>query len=430
MDKVLQGSFAVHLLVLLYAMWRRSGLRRFFVMIRSAWRYSRLRRIWMRFWGMEPNQTVRSWLYRWSERLNTRLAHWRTPVRMLHGSLLGQLYGTIMRCGRNSIVLGWLFRGGDDADSALCCGAVSPIDYVLRDLLHIPVLSSLWDEALLLLAFCWILRTRMARNQPILPRTNVLDAPVLLFIGAGMALMFGVSPFFSIAVSGYRATVQYMLWFFVITRLLRDDRDFAVIYVTLVAIAFVIALHGLYQFVVAAPIPSNWVDQAEQGVRTRVYSIFGSPNIMGDYMVMFAPMTAALAYYFKDKKAKVVCWLATFCMCFACLFTMSRGAWMAMAVAVLVFALLQDRRLLRSCWWQRSLRCFCPLLPAASAICSPTTLPIPPPTAAVPAGGIWRWNTCPPIRFLDLAWACLAAQWRCRHRFTIGSPTSMWTTTM
>ena len=91
MDKVLQGSFAVHLLVLLYAMWRRSGLRRFFVMIRSAWRYSILRRIWMRFWGMEPNQTVRSWLYRWSERLNTRLAHWRTPVRMLHGSLMAPL---------------------------------------------------------------------------------------------------------------------------------------------------------------------------------------------------------------------------------------------------------------------------------------------------------------------------------------------------
>ncbi len=346
MDKVLQGSFAVHLLVLLYAMWRRSGLRRFFVMIRSAWRYSRLRRIWMRFWGMEPNQTVRSWLYRWSERLNTRLAHWRTPVRMLHGSLLGQLYGAIMRCGRNSIVLGWLFRGGMTRILLFAVALYLPIDYVLRDLLHIPVLSSLWDEALLLLAFCWILRTRMARSQPILPRTNVLDAPVLLFIGVGMALMFGVSPFFSIAVSGYRATVQYMLWFFVVTRLLRDDRDFAVIYVTLVAIAFVIALHGLYQFVVAAPIPSNWVDQAEQGVRTRVYSIFGSPNIMGDYMVMFAPMTAALAYYFKDKKAKVVCWLATFCMCFACLFTMSRGAWMAMAVAVLVFALLQDRRLL------------------------------------------------------------------------------------
>lgn len=193
MDKVLQGSFAVHLLVLLYAMWRRSGLRRFFVMIRSAWRYSRLRRIWMRFWGMEPNQTVRSWLYRWSERLNTRLAHWRTPVRMLHGSLLGQLYGTIMRCGRNSIVLGWLFRGGMTRILLFAVALYLPIDYVLRDLLHIPVLSSLWDEALLLLAFCWILRTRMARNQPILPRTNVLDAPVLLFIGVGMALMFGVS---------------------------------------------------------------------------------------------------------------------------------------------------------------------------------------------------------------------------------------------
>lgn len=189
-------------------MWRRSGLRRFFVMIRSAWRYSRLRRIWMRFWGMEPNQTVRSWLYRWSERLNTRLAHWRTPVRMLHGSLLGQLYGTLCAAAATVSCSDGCSVAGMTRILLFAVALYLPIDYVLRDLLHIPVLSSLWDEALLLLAFCWILRTRMARNQPILPRTNVLDAPVLLFIGVGMALMFGVSrsfPLPGLRLSGHGA---------------------------------------------------------------------------------------------------------------------------------------------------------------------------------------------------------------------------------
>jgi O-antigen ligase len=346
MDKLLEGSFVVHLLVLCYAAWRRSGLRRFFVMIRSAWRYSRFRKVWNRFWGMEPRQTETSCLHRNFVRLNTRLARCRIPVRMLRDSMIGKLYGAIVRCGRESRLLGWLFRGGMTRIILFAIALYLPIDYVLRDVMQIPVISSLWDEALLLLAACWLVRTRMARPQPVLPRANVLDMPVVLFMGVGLALMFAVSPFFSIAVSGYRATVQYLLWFFIVTRLLRDDADFHVIYLTLVAIAFLIALHGLYQFIVAAPIPSNWVDQAEQSVRTRVYSIFGSPNIMGDFMVMFAPMTAALAYYFRDRKIQILCWLATFCMCFSCLFTMSRGAWMAMAVAVLVFALLQDRRLL------------------------------------------------------------------------------------
>ena len=62
-------------------------------------------------------------------------------------------------------------------------------------------------------------------------------------------------------------------------------------------------------------------------------------------MVMFAPMTAALAYYTDRKPLKLAAWLATFVMCFACLFTMSRGAWVGMAIAVVLFILLVDRRL-------------------------------------------------------------------------------------
>ena len=86
---------------------------------------------------------------------------------------------------------------------------------------------------------------------------------------------------------------------------------------------------------------------SESSVRTRVYSIFGSPNIMGDLcMTMFAPMAAGLAYYTKNRRLQVLAWLCAFCMCFGCLFTMSRGAWMALAIAIVIFVLLVDRRLL------------------------------------------------------------------------------------
>ena len=51
-------------------------------------------------------------------------------------------------------------------------------------------------------------------------------------------------------------------------------------------------------------------------------------------------MTAALAYYTDRKPLKLAAWLANFVMCFACLFTMSRGAWVGMAIAVVLFILL------------------------------------------------------------------------------------------
>ena len=149
-----------------------------------------------------------------------------------------------------------------------------------------------------------------------------------------------------INIAGMRATAQYILWFFLATRLIRNDRHLRILYGVMVAAAGVIALHGIYQYIIAVPIPSHWVDQAESSVRTRVFSIFGSPNIMGDFMVMFAPMAAALAYYFKNRIAQVACWLVTLAMCLSCLFTMSRGAWIALVIAIFIFALLVDRRLI------------------------------------------------------------------------------------
>ena len=57
-------------------------------------------------------------------------------------------------------------------------------------------------------------------------------------------------------------------------------------------------------------------------------------------MTMFAPMAAGLAYYTKNRRLQVLAWLCAFCMCFGCLFTMSRGAWMALAIAIVIFVLM------------------------------------------------------------------------------------------
>lgn len=345
MADALKNSLLWRLLMLLSAAWNGCALHRAFAALGRIWRQSKTCRLLVRKLSAPMDATAHSVIGRWSDRINGALARCRKLPQLWSGSLLYRLYAVIMRWGRGSALFGWLFCGGMTSLILLALALYEPIDYMLRDVLGISALASVWDEALLVFAACWIVRTRMTQDKPLANRANALDTPLILFLGVGMMLMFAVSPFFSIAVAGYRATVQYMLWFFVITRLLRDDRDFKQLYLVMVLVAFVIALHGIYQYIIAVPIPSNWVDQAEQSVRTRVFSIFGSPNIMGDFMVLFAPMAAGMAYYCKDWKAKAFFWIVTFCMCFACLFTMSRGAWVAMAVAVLVFALLHDRKL-------------------------------------------------------------------------------------
>ena len=81
-------------------------------------------------------------------------------------------------------------------------------------------------------------------------------------------------------------------------------------------------------------------------VRTRVYSLTGSPNIMGCLMVLLAPLAAAVAYWAKKRWVKVLAMGCTGLMCLACLFTFSKGAWLGLIVAVVVFSLLLDKRLL------------------------------------------------------------------------------------
>ena len=86
--------------------------------------------------------------------------------------------------------------------------------------------------------------------------------------------------------------------------------------------------------------------QTEESVRTRVYSITGSPNIMGSLLVLFAPMVAGIAYYSKKMWVKVLAICGTGMMCLSCIFTFSKGAWGGLVVAVIVFAIFLDRRLI------------------------------------------------------------------------------------
>lgn len=266
------------------------------------------------------------------------------PVSWEH-SLLSRLYRAILSALQKSRLLGWLFADGIGGLVLTAVGGYVLIDWLLRDALAVPVLSSVWDEGLLIFSVFWIVYTRMRSQKPLSVGANVLDLPILLFLAVGLLLMGLVDPYPSIQLTGYRATVQYLLWFFIVTRLVQNDRDFMRVYLTLVGVAAILALHGIYQYIACVPMPSNWVAQAETAVRTRVYSIFGSPNIMGDFMVMFVPMTVALAYHTKNRTAQAFAWLGAMVMCVCCLFTMSRGAWVAMAFTIVLYILLVDRRL-------------------------------------------------------------------------------------
>lgn len=349
MSGIIKGCLLYRLALAFQKWYAFSLIGRFFNFFKDNYQYSNARSAVKRIFGSPMTMTRNSWYYSRLEGINRFLhARHESITRVLHGSLIYRLYyrAANAKVSQTSIVCGLLFKSGFNRILIFLFALYLPMDYALRDVLSIPVLPSIWDELFLIVCVVYILARRVLGREFTMPRATPLDVPILLFFGVGLMLMGIVSPFPSIAVSGYRATVQYILWFFVLVRLFESDRDVTVFYYTFIAMGTLIALHGIYQYIIAVPIPPGWVTSTEAGVRTRVFSIFGSPNIMGDFMVLVAPMTAALAYRTEKLELKIAAWACTFLMCFACLFTFSRGAWLGLAAAVIVFALLNDRRLL------------------------------------------------------------------------------------
>lgn len=229
----------------------------------------------------------------------------------------------------------------------LCLALYFPLDYTIRRIGMLSLLASVWDELLMVLAV-FVIAASYSKPGGLAQQSKAtpIDAALILFLGVSTFLMLLTTDYPMIALAGYRAVVEYMLWFFIVIRLLRNDADVKTFLYGLGLTAVLIGLHGIYQYIVAAPMPAQWVAQSEAGVRTRVFSIIGSPNVMGSFLIMTAPMVLSAFYYFKNIWLKLFCLFGTACLCLSLLFTFSRGAWAGFVLTALIFSILVDKRLI------------------------------------------------------------------------------------
>ena len=346
MDELLRTSLLWRLFAALAALYHRTFLPRMFAAIHRAFAESLPGRALRRLLGGQP-AVERSAYRRLMDRGNAWLcgigAH---VVPVLEDSLAYRIYRRVMAALRNSLLLGWLFAGGMTGFLLFLFSSYAIVDYLLRDVLQLAAIASVWDELLMLFSLVWVIHRRVDTRRPLSSTANGIGLWIAFYLTVGVLLLMTVRPAPTVNFTGFRASMEYLAVFYLVTHLIRDERDFREMYLTMIIIATVLALHGIWQFIIGVPIPASWTDAAEGAVRTRVYSIFSNPNIMGAYMILFAPMTIGLAYACERPSQKVLFWLCGLAMCAGCLFTMSRGAWLALAIAAVLFALLIDRRLL------------------------------------------------------------------------------------
>lgn len=218
------------------------------------------------------------------------------------------------------------------------------IDFGIRSLAG--GFAGIWDElTLVLMILLWGWKWLIFRKEDGFKQTP-LDMPIMVFISVMLFMLIFNSPDYSISLEGFRAIVQYILWFFVVVQLLRNQKSAKNVCLVFILGAAIMAAHGVFQYIIGVEMPAGWVDQNEAGVRTRVYSILTSPNIMGSLMTLAAPVTVAFAFTAKNIKKKIIFGFLALMMISSLVFTFSRGAWIGFAAAVGVYVLLKDKRMI------------------------------------------------------------------------------------
>lgn len=217
------------------------------------------------------------------------------------------------------------------------------IDYALRTAM--PSVAGIWDELLFVAMFMvWIYKYIRYRKEESF-KVSPIDLPIIIFL-AIMIIMFVInSPDHRIGLEGLRAVVQYILWYFVVLQLLKDKKSAKMLCLVFVLVISVIAMHGVFQYIIGVDMPSNWVDSKEAGVRTRVFSILTSPNILGSLITLALPLCLSFINIFKKIKTKFVFSFFALMMLGTLMFTFSRGAWIGFAFAIAMYVFLKDKRL-------------------------------------------------------------------------------------
>lgn len=175
-----------------------------------------------------------------------------------------------------------------------------------------------------------------------------IDMPIVLFL-----IIIVISTITSINFIGsFRDLALHLgglCFVIVMMNSVKTKEDFNKIFTMLVFSATLVALYGLYQYVVGVEIEAAWLDvENNPGIRTRVYSVFYNPNILAEYLIFTIPLSVSLLWHSKKLHKKIIFLGTTAITTLALILTLSRGGWLGFAFSALIFILLVERRLLLS----------------------------------------------------------------------------------
>lgn len=148
-----------------------------------------------------------------------------------------------------------------------------------------------WEDVMVAAFFLFALFTSWRKIGRLLASPVMLTG--LLFLAASFA-SFAFNAYYSGAfIHEARLTFEPFLVFITLWLLIDSQPEELLRSVVphLVLVATVVAAIGVYQYIRKVPVPAKWLDSTERtSIRTRAYSLFGSPNVLAAYLEMLLPL--------------------------------------------------------------------------------------------------------------------------------------------
>lgn len=170
--------------------------------------------------------------------------------------------------------------------------------------------------------------------------------PVILLAGATLAATIG-----SVTIRGSLPSLvlwaSYTAVFFVTSQWVRRNGDAWFAAVAWAVSATLVALLGIRQYFSGIETAESWVDiKMTDYITTRVYAIFGNPNMLAEYLSYAIVLAFVMFLASKGTLARLSMAAAIIPMV-ACLgVTFSRGGWVATALGLFIVSAVKDRRFL------------------------------------------------------------------------------------
>ncbi len=147
------------------------------------------------------------------------------------------------------------------------------------------------------------------------------------------------------SVQSFALYFVFALSYFLIVNNIKTKNQWYNLVVVYVLAGLLVGLYGVYQNYFVTVTDTSWIDEDMfTNIKTRVYSTFDNPNVLGQYLVMVMPVAFAMIWGEKGAIKKLFYLLVTAVLGACLIFTWSRAAWIGIMLAIGFYMVMKDRR--------------------------------------------------------------------------------------